>query len=248
MQKIVEALAAQHAELDGLLTGLDADGWAAPTRCPGWSVADVVLHLAQTDELGTASAQGRLVEVAGHWIDRTRGSVDKAAEVAVAAERGLAPADLLARRRAAGSAECAALLACNPAVRCNWVVGDLSARTLATTRLAECWIHTGDVAAALGVQLAPTDRLWHITRLAWLTLPYAFSLAGLGPPGSLLITLDSPSGRTWSFGEDYGATKVTGTAEDFCLLAARRLDPAQARVTAEGPDADAVLAHVRTYA
>lgn len=248
MQKIVEALGAQQAELDGLLAGLDADGWAAPTRCPGWTVADVVLHLAQTDELGTASAQGRLAEVAGHWIDPAQGTVDDAAEIAVGAERGLAPVDLLARWRAAVAAECAALLACSAAARCNWVVGDLSARTLATTRLAECWIHTGDVAAALGVDLAPTDRLWHIARLAWVTLPYAFSRAGLEPPGSLLISLDSPSGRTWSFGEDYGATKLTGPAVDFCLLAARRLDPTQARLSAEGPDADAVLAHVRTYA
>jgi hypothetical protein len=46
------------------------------------------------------------------------------------------------------------------------VPGELSARTLATTRLAETWIHAGDVAGALGVTLPPTDRLRPIARLA----------------------------------------------------------------------------------
>ena len=54
--------------------------------------------------------------------------------------------------------------------RVTWVAGELSARSLATTRLAETWIHTGDVADALGVSLVPTDRLRQIARLAWRTL------------------------------------------------------------------------------
>jgi uncharacterized protein (TIGR03084 family) len=248
VQKIVAALDAQQEELDALLAGLDVDGWASPTRCPGWTVADVVLHLAQTDELAVASAQGRLREVAGRWVDPTQGTVDDAAAAAVAAERGAAPAELLARWRAGVAAQREALLARNPGDRLNWVENDLSARTLATTRLAECWIHAGDVAEAVGAALVPSEHLWQIARLAWVTLPYAFRRAGAAPPGSILLTLDAPAGGTWAFGDDAAATTVTGDAVDFCLLAARRLEPAQARVAAAGPDADAVLALVRTYA
>ena len=58
--------------------------------------------------------------------------------------------------------------------RVRWVAGDLSARTLATTRLAETWIHTGDIASAIGIEPVATDRLRLIARLAWRTLPYAF--------------------------------------------------------------------------
>lgn len=50
----------------------------------------------------------------------------------------------------------AALTASDPSSRVQWVAGDLSVRTLATTRLAETWIHTGDIAAGLGVTFAPT--------------------------------------------------------------------------------------------
>jgi hypothetical protein len=42
---IVAALAEQDAELSGLLAGLKESDWQRPSRCDGWSVADVVLHL-----------------------------------------------------------------------------------------------------------------------------------------------------------------------------------------------------------
>ena len=44
--------------MDGLLAELDDDGWARPSACEGWSVADVVLHLAQTNEMAIGSARG----------------------------------------------------------------------------------------------------------------------------------------------------------------------------------------------
>lgn len=53
MEEIVAALAAQQSELATMLAGLDDGGWPRPSRCGGWSVADVVLHLAQTNELAS---------------------------------------------------------------------------------------------------------------------------------------------------------------------------------------------------
>jgi uncharacterized protein (TIGR03083 family) len=47
----IEALAEQQAELSGLLADIDDSGWHRPSRCEGWDVADVVLHLAQTNEM-----------------------------------------------------------------------------------------------------------------------------------------------------------------------------------------------------
>ena len=61
MQAILTALAEQHG-LAALLDPLDDAGWWRPTRCEGWSVADVVLHLAQTDELALASVHDRFAE------------------------------------------------------------------------------------------------------------------------------------------------------------------------------------------
>ncbi|TMK86687.1 MAG: wyosine base formation domain-containing protein, partial [Actinobacteria bacterium] len=57
---VVVALAGQQAELTGIVTGLDDAGWQRPSRCEGWTVADVVLHLAQTNEMAIASVEDRI--------------------------------------------------------------------------------------------------------------------------------------------------------------------------------------------
>jgi hypothetical protein len=41
---------------------------------------------------------------------------------------------------------------------------------------------------------------------------------------------------------------VRGDGVELCLVAARRVDPVGTGLTATGPDADAVLELVRTYA
>jgi uncharacterized protein (TIGR03084 family) len=124
-------------------------------------------------------------------------------------------------------------------------------RTLATTHLAECWIHSGDVADGLGVELAPTDRLRLIARLAWRTLPYAFTRAGEQPPGRVAFELTGPSGDEWRFADaadEPSPTLVRGTALDLCRVAGQRASAADTDLVATGPDADAVLALVRTFA
>ena len=160
---ILTALAEQDDELDGLLAGLDDAGWARPSRCPDWSICDVVLHLAQTDEMALASAERRFTDVVTEF-GRPPGAqpganVDDLAGLAVAAGRGRPPAEVYQRWRQAAAAEAKALAACEAGTRVPWVSGELSALTLATTRLAEHWIHTGDVAEALDRPPVATDRL-----------------------------------------------------------------------------------------
>ncbi|HEY3722555.1 MAG TPA: maleylpyruvate isomerase family mycothiol-dependent enzyme [Acidimicrobiia bacterium] len=252
MDQIMAAVAEQHAELAGLLDGLDADGWRLPApACPGWTIADVVLHLAQTDELATSSARR---EFGSGFSELFRGessasNVDEAAEVMVVAERDTTSADLFERWTASAAEMRAVLGACDPSARLQWVTGELSARTLATTRLSEAWIHTGDVAGALGVELAPTDRLWHIARLAWRTVPYAFTRAGRTPPGAVAFVLRGPSGDEWDFEPDGPpGTTIRGDAVDLCLVAAQRAEPPATSLRGDGPNVDEVLELVRTYA
>ena len=251
MLAILTALEEQHSELAALLDHLDDAGWQRPTRCEGWTVADVVLHLAQTDELALASAQGEFAEgldVLAGGVEG-QGTVDDGAAAIVAHERGLPNAALLERWRTAAAALRDALAASDPHRRVGWVTGQLSTQTLATTRLAECWIHTGDVAEALDVVQEPTDRLEHIARLAWRTLPYAFTRDGRELAGPVAFDLRGPSGRRWYFGADTEpATIIEGPGADLCLVAARRVAAEDTSLRGDGPDAQAVLDLVRTYA
>jgi uncharacterized protein (TIGR03084 family) len=247
MDELLTDLAAQHAELATLLQDLDTAAWAAPSRCAGWSVSDVVLHLAQTDEMALASLQGRLAEhlAAKAAVWTTASNVDDGAGLLVEAERG-GRADVVHRRWLESAAALRTAFAeADLHARVTWVAGSLSVRTLATTRLAECWIHTHDVSAGLGVALPAPDRIHHIARLAWRTLPYAFAQAGRRPPGPVTFVLTAPSGETWTFGDGSG-TVVSGSALELCEVAGQRATATT--LTADGPDADDVLRLVRTFA
>jgi uncharacterized protein (TIGR03084 family) len=252
MEKITADLAAQHAELRGILTGLSDEQWASPSLCSGWSIADVVLHLAQSDEVALGSARGTM-EVAARnagWDLGSPGSaIEDNADAAVAKQRGASPADLFARWSAAADGLVATLAITDPKRMLPWVANDLPARTLATTRLAECWIHTHDIARPLGIAMEPADRWWHIVRLAWRTLPYAFAQAGQALTGPVALILDKPDGTgTWEFVEGEPLTTVRGPAETFLYVAARRVPGLESDLEASGPDADAVLELVRTFA
>jgi uncharacterized protein (TIGR03084 family) len=127
----------------------------------------------------------------------------------------------------------------------------MSLQSLATTRLAECWAHGDDVAEATGRELPPTDRLEQVARLAWRTLPYAFARAGRRLTGPVTFDLRAPSGARWHFADgtsDGATTVVTGDGVELCLVAAQRRPLETTSLRAVGPDADAVLALVRTYA
>jgi uncharacterized protein (TIGR03084 family) len=250
VEPIVAALAAQQDELDGMLRDATDADWDAPTRCPGWTVSDVVLHLAQTDEMALASVEDRLEDAAASWTVADGGTTaDDLAGAFVEQQRGAPPQQVFERWRAGTAALRSAFDAVDPSARLNWIAGQLSARTLATTRLSETWIHTGDVAEALGIERTPGPHLEQIVRLAWRTLPYAFERDGKELAGPVAVELTAPDGGTWSFGDlDTATTTVRGPATDFCEVAARRLDPADSGLTATGPDAQDVLALVRTFA
>lgn len=46
----LEAFAAEASELDRFLSELSPEEWTQPSACAGWSISDVVLHLAQSEE------------------------------------------------------------------------------------------------------------------------------------------------------------------------------------------------------
>ncbi len=245
------ALAAQQDELGGMVSSLDESGWLLPSQCEGWTVSDVVLHLAQTNEMAIGSTRGTFAEVTDALNDGLppATSVNEGAGLLVAHERGASGAEVFSRWQASARTLRDELAGLEPGHRVTWVAGELSARTLATTRLAETWIHTGDIAPALDHEMIADDRLWHIARLAWRTLPYAFGQAGYQAAGPVAFTLEAPNGDTWVFEPDDPAlTTIEGPALDLCTVAGQRADAAETELRGEGPDADAVLDLVRTFA
>ena len=252
---VLAALASQLAELETVLAALDQADWDRPSRCAGWTVSDVVLHLAQTNEMAVASLEDRFDDVLDAFIGglSPTSSVDDGAGALVASERGAPGPAVHARWQAGAAALRAAFASVDHHARVRWVAGELSAQTLATTRLTETWIHTGDVLHAFGRSPRPDDRLWHIARLVWRTVPYAFTRAGRVLRSPVVFDLRSPSGETWSFAPDpeadpTGLTTIRGDALDLCLVAGQRAHAADTSLGGDGPDVGLVLDLVRTFA
>ena len=250
MDDVVVALGEQVDELRSIVGPLDEGGLATASACAGWSVADVLLHLAQTNELAVASVRGDLAAAAERvWGPVAPGDVDAAAGDAVAADRGATGVEQRARWDRSAREMVAALGGVDPATRVPWVAGEMAARSLATTRIAETWIHTGDITEGLGVGREPSDRIRHIVRLVHRTIPYAFAKAGRAPVGAVRFEVTAPaSGETWAFGDADAATVVTGPAVDLCRVAGQRAPAAATALAATGPDGADVLALMRTFA
>ena len=235
-------LEAEHAQLEAMLARLSVEQWTSPSDAPGWSVADVVLHLAQTEEAIPSSAG--LPDEAG-WREGDA-DVDDMVEQWVRRERD-DPFAIFERWKTARRRAVATLRAADPDRRMRWAAAPLKPATLATTRLAEHWAHAIDIAVPLGIEYPDTERLRHIAWLGYHTLPYAFGLDGVEPP-PVFVELTSPSGGTWTFGDPSAPTHVRGTAAEFCRIGARRLAPDDSTVVATGPFAAQTLRVLRNYA
>ena len=242
---IFEDLAAEQERLEKILAGLDEAQWRTASAAEGWTVADVVLHLAQSDEAAAATAthgtlRGGLDRVAGD-------TTDERAANAVRNERA-APAEIFDRWQRARQAAMTAMRAADPDRPVQWMVGTIKPATLATTRLAEAWTHGLDIAGPLDAGFPDTGRLRHIAWLAHRTLPYALSLTG-AQAVAVRCELTAPDGaEVWRFGPQDAESAITGAAGEFCRVAAQRLDPARSGLEATGPHGAAALRVVRTYA
>src|SRR5579859_1190236 len=53
---IFEDLGAEQDQLEAILAGLDEGQWGTASGAAGWTVADVVLHLAQSEEAAAVTA------------------------------------------------------------------------------------------------------------------------------------------------------------------------------------------------
>jgi uncharacterized protein (TIGR03084 family) len=257
---IFDDLAAEQERLEKILFGLDEAQWTSPSEAPGWTIGDVVLHLAQSEERVQATAAHQRPRTG---LDAVAGATtDEWAAEMVRRERA-APAEVFARWQRARRAALAAVRAADPDQALEWVTGPVKPTTLATTRLAEHWAHGLDITGPFGIEFPDTERLRQVAWLAHRTLPYALSLAGQ-PPVAVRCELTAPdsaasgsaasgsaasgSADTWRFGPEEAESTITGTAGDFCRVAAQRLDPAQSGLRASGPHGAAALRVLRTYA
>ncbi|MFF0815773.1 TIGR03084 family metal-binding protein [Rhodococcus sp. NPDC003318] len=247
LESVTADLRAEGDVLDALVADLEPERWRTPTAAPGWSIAHQIGHLAWTDRAALLSVTDPAAftqSLAAAW-GNPAGFVDAGAE----AEAARPPGALLADWRTGRDALARALAAVPSGVKLPWYGPPMSAMSMATARLMETWAHGQDVAAALGVEPAPTARLRSIAHLGVRTRDFAYTVHQLTPPTEQFrVELVAPDGDTWAWGPPDAAQRVTGPAHDFCLLVTQRAHRDDLALTAVGPDADTWLGIAQAFA
>lgn len=244
---VLADLAAEGDRLDELVAGLSDDQWRTATPAEGWDVATTIAHLAWTDEVAVKAACDKEAwdaEVMGAIMNPT-GYVDEMALKGAEA----APADLLARWRAARPALATTLAEFPTGEKMMWFGPPMSPASMASARFMETWAHGLDVADALGVTLEPTDRIRHVAHIGVRTRNYSFKNNGLEAPAEeFRVELTAPSGEVWTYGPEDAAQKVTGSADDFCRLVTQRVHRDDTDLVAVGADAEQWLTIAQAFA
>ena len=186
----------QRRRLASVLATLDAEQWAAPSRCEGWTVQDVVAHLIGTNQFWALSIAAGLDGAPTRFL----GSFDPAAtpEQMVDSMRSMAPAEIL-EQFAATTEEMARVV--DPLTADDWPTkaesppGHVALTALAAHALWDSWVHERDVVVPLGLtQPLEVDEVGGCLRYAAALGP-ALGLNGGSTRGGALAARDRTRSR-----------------------------------------------------
>ena len=243
---LLDDLAAEHAALDAVIAPLDAAGWDRATPSPGWAIRHQIGHLTYFDEQAALDRRrsGRLRGRARRGARRRRELRHRRS-----LRHGSAPMPCSSGGGPAGPGLLAAFDGIDPKARLPWYGPPMSARSFLTARLMETWAHGVDVTDALGVAPSVSERLRHVAHLGVVTRGWSYAVRGLeAPPVEVFVSLRSPSGDTWTWGDADPRIGSRATALDFCLVVSQRRDLGDTGLHAEGADAAEWLSIAQIFA
>ncbi|WP_188543405.1 TIGR03084 family metal-binding protein [Rhodococcoides trifolii] len=251
---ILADLRAEGDALDAMVSDADSSVWQTPTPAAGWTVAHQIAHLHWTDHVSALTAAGAAGDedadaafdaVIADAMAAPDTFVDTAAET-LATEQ---ITSLLALWRL-GRAQLLDVLPRVPdGTKIRWFGPPMSPASMATARIMETWAHGQDVADALGVERTPTARLKHVAHIGVRTRDFAYAVHGRPAPAEQFRTeLTAPDGDLWTWGPEDASQRITGPAEDFCLLVTQRAHRDDLEVSATGADATHWLTIAQAFA
>jgi uncharacterized protein (TIGR03083 family) len=235
--------AARVAALEVLLPELSGEAGTV-TVVHGWQPYQVVGHLMASDRL-LAAALGAPLPGPGPSSDDPEAYTD-----AVLAAAAGDPDGVFAEWRAQTAAFCAFLTAADPGLaETRLTAGGLRLRVRdhLTNRAFETWVHTTDIARAIGITM-PDPVAHHVhamTDMGCRSLPFAHRVGGGTGTGTVTLRLSGPGGGTWlvRLGDDPEKqhSTIAMDAVEFCFLFADRRDPRTVEARADGPLARELL-------
>jgi uncharacterized protein (TIGR03083 family) len=249
----LEALFHTWDSVDALLADRPEPDWKTPTRCPGWSVQDVLSHMVATERLlAGLPLTTHTAEPAPH----VRNPIGRFNENEVDARRGLPGAAVLAEWHEVSALRREALRTADDeyfTTETDTPTGRAPRIEFIHLRVLDCWVHEQDARAAIGPEGNRTGPglLVTVERLAR-SLPMVVGKRAAARDGDCVtVRLTGGVEREWHVAVSGGRAALAGPtpaptatltmdAWDYAWLATGRADEGAAgRVRVEG---DAALA------
>jgi uncharacterized protein (TIGR03083 family) len=166
-------LDAEAGRLDVFLSGVGESGWKQASRCAGWTVRDVLGHLAAGEDYHRACLDGTVAGFLAAFAGCGGTDLDSVNALGVAGYAALSPAQVLARWRADSADNRRRFRERGDGV-VDTSIGDYPCRLQAFHVAAELATHADDI----GVSLTPAE---HEERTAWRARYSRFALAEAKP-------------------------------------------------------------------
>jgi uncharacterized protein (TIGR03084 family) len=225
MKTICTDLREEYDGLERLVASLSEKQWQIVTPFYNWTIYDEVSHISFFDGTALLATRSRSEFGAHALAYGEEKKVDSSMPAIVNRMMGrvLPVGELISLWRKNRGDLLEKLESLQPKDRLPWYGPDMSALSFATARLMETWAHAQDIYDALRVRRENTDRIKHVAHLGVTTFGWSFSNRQLEiPPSPIRVELLSPSGQLWTWGPDNAEQRLSGKAEDFCLVVTQR--------------------------
>jgi uncharacterized protein (TIGR03084 family) len=237
---------ALHQIIDARATKTGAQVFEVKTDFNQWSIDDVLQHLHYFNVMADLSLTdpekfkadyasfSQLRESGKGMVGATDQMLD-----------GLRGAPLLTRWRDYYQDMASRWQNVDPKTRVQWVGPDMSVRSSITARLMETWAHGQEVYDIFGLERENQDRIKNVAVIGINTFGWTHKNRSEPIPDAMPhVVLTAPSGETWSWGEASEQEKISGPAEDFCMVVTQTRNIADTRLSVTG----SVATHWMKYA
>ncbi|MGL5816113.1 MAG: TIGR03084 family metal-binding protein [Phycicoccus sp.] len=243
---VTAAFRADGERFAALVDDIDEAQWEAASPAPGWSVKDQVGHVAFVFDIA-ALACANPAEFGRQMKQVSSVGFDAAVDAGLEEYAAGPGEEVLARWRSSFERVAAAIGAVE-ADTVPWLVRRLPPDVLTMAGMLEMFAHGQDVADALHRRIERTDTLAFLVQFIARTRDFGYESHGLTPPEhEFRFEVTLPSGSTFTVGPEDSEDLVTGSAEDLCLLAARRRHPDDLDLRTSGPHARQWLPIAQAY-
>lgn len=238
MDELVDDLRDEVEALDSVVA--DREAWNDTTPDGVWTVAHQIAHLTFFDVLAsTAIRNPSEYETEHRRVMKVAADDEALEELTLGPYLRMTTPELLAAWRSARSQLLDAARTLDSKTRISWFGASMGGRSFVSARLMEAWVHGQDIRDAYGLGPEVSPRLRHIAQMGVATRGWSYTLRGREPRDEQIeVSLEAPDGSTWEWtspGEESAeGARVTGPAEDFCLVVAQRRHHRDTRLTVQG--------------